>query len=185
MTAAKLAIKRVPSLTCQKIGSPQILDQSGGDKVSGPDQFDDHKTRDRIVELIEAISSQNVSAQVTFVVMQRAVATYTKVNMGCGRKWIPSLLDPGSKVTLIHQSYFEQEILPHIIPSCREKVEAHQLFQVTAASTGKLPVSMYVVLDLNLWGLLCQKFGFLLPKSPTNYWMNAIKPNCLVSLAGI
>ena len=79
----------------QKIAFPQILDQSGGDKVSGPDQFDSH-VLNRIVELIELISSQNVSAQVKFDVMQRAVVTCPKVNMGCGRKRIPSLLDSGN-----------------------------------------------------------------------------------------
>ena len=67
------------------------------------------------------------------------------------------MLDSGSQVTLISQSFFEQEILPHIKPSDGEKAEAHQLFQLTAANNGKLPISMYVELDLDLWALLCQK----------------------------
>ena len=68
--------------------------------------------------------------------MQRAVATCLKVNMECGGKRIPSLLDSGSWVTLIHKSYFEWEILPHIRQSDGEKAEAHQLFQLTAANNG-------------------------------------------------
>ena len=75
------------------------------------------------------------------------MATCPKVNMGCGRKMIPSLLDYGSQVTLICQSYFELEILPHIRVSSGEKAEAHQLFQLTAANNGKPPMSMYVELD--------------------------------------
>ena len=118
-------------------------------------------------------------------VMQRAMATCPIVNMGCGRKRILSLLESGSQVILIQQSYFEWEILPHIRSSGGEKVEAHQLFQLTAANHGKLPMSMSVKLDLDFGGLLWQKFGFLLSKSPMNFWMNAIKPNCLASLAGI
>ena len=43
-----------------KIGSPQILDQSGRDMISGQDQFD-NQILIRIIELIESISSQNVS----------------------------------------------------------------------------------------------------------------------------
>ena len=93
----------------------------------------------------EKVSSQKVSAQVKIEVMQRAMATCPKINMGCGRKVIPSLLDSGSQVTLICQSFFEQEILPHIKPADGEKANAHQLFQLTAANNGKLPVSMYVV----------------------------------------
>ena len=105
--------------------------------------------RNRIVELIEAVSSKNVSAVKKVEVRQRSVATCPKVNMGCRRKKIPSLLDSGSQVTLLHQSYFEWQILPHIRPSHEEKAEAYQLFQLTAAEHGKLPVSMYVGLDLN------------------------------------
>ena len=137
----------------KKIESLQILDQSEGDKVSSPDQFDKH-TLDRIVDLIELISSQNVSAQVTFDVMQRTVATCHKVNMGCGRKRTPSLLDSGTQVTLTCQSYFEQEILPHIRPSSGEKAEAPQL---TAANNGKFPMSMYVELDLAFLGIIVPK----------------------------
>ena len=109
---------------------------------------------------MEKISSQQVSAQVKIEVMQRAMATCPKINMGCGRKVIPSLLDSGSQVTLICQSFFEQEMLPHIKPADGEKAKAHQLFQLTAANNGKLPVSMYVELDLDFLALLCQKWGF-------------------------
>ena len=140
--------------------APQTLDQSDGEKVCGPDQIDKMIIDDNgIVGLMEKISSQQVSAQVKIEVMQRAVATCPKINMGYGRKKIPSLLDSGSQVTLIHQSFFEQEILPHIKPSDREKANAHQLFHLTAANDGKLPISMYVELDLNFFGHFCAKSG--------------------------
>ena len=115
-----------------------------------------------MVGLIEKISSQQVSAQVKLEVMQRAMATCPKINMGCGRKVIPSLLDSGSQVTSIHQSFFEQEILPHIKPADGEKAEAHQLFQLTAANNRKLPISMYVELDLDFLGIVVPKVGVLI-----------------------
>ena len=90
-TAAKVISKENTRPHVPKhIMAPQIMDQSEGDKVCGPDQ-NDQLTRNRKDELIESISSQNISAQVTFEVMQRAVATCPQVNMGCGRKRIPSL----------------------------------------------------------------------------------------------
>ena len=95
--------------------------------------------------------------------MQRAVATSPKVNMGCGRKRILSLLDPSSQVTLIHQNYFKQEIPPHIRPSSGEKAEAVQL---TAANHGKLPLSMYVESDLDFLGLIVPKAGVLFTQEP-------------------
>ena len=163
--------------------APQTLDQSDGEKVCGPDWIDYTKKDKGIVGLMEKISSQQVSAQVKIKVMQRTLATCSRINMGCGRKMIPSLLDSGSQVTLIHQSFFEQEILPHIEPSDGEKAKAHQLFQLTAANNGKLPISMY--LELDFLGIVGPKGGFLSPKSPMNFWRHAIKLNCLAWLAGI
>ena len=72
---------------------------------------------------MEKISSQQVSAQVKIEVIQKAMARCSRINMGCGRKMIPSLLDSGSQVTLICQSFFKQEILPHIEPTDGEKAK--------------------------------------------------------------
>ena len=147
--------------------APQTLDQSDGVKVCGPDWIDKTILEDTaVVGLMEKISSQQVSAQVKIEVMQRAMATCPKINMGCGRKKIPSLLDSGSQVTLIRQSFFKQEILPHIESSDGEKANAHQLFQLTAANDGKLPVSMYVELDLNFLGIVVPKVGVLITQEP-------------------
>ena len=125
-------------------------------------QTPDNKAQNRIVELFESITSQNVSTQVNFDVMQRTVVACPKVNMGCGWERIPSLLDSGSQVTLICKSYFEREILPHIVPSSRKKAEACQLFQLTAVNNGKFPMSMYVELDLDFWGIMVLKVGVLI-----------------------
>ena len=73
--------------------APQTLDQSDGKKVCGPDWNDKLIKEKGMVGLIEKISSQQVSAQVKIEVMQRAIVTCPKMNMGCGRKKIPSLLD--------------------------------------------------------------------------------------------
>ena len=94
------------------------------------------------------------------------MATCPKINMGCGRKVIPSLLDSGSQATLIYHSFFEQEILPNIKPSDGEKAKVHQLFQLTAANNGKLPISMYVELDLDFLGIVVPKVGVLITKEP-------------------
>ena len=151
----------------KKIMAPQTLDQSDGEKVCGTDWMDIPITKSKgIAGLIEKISSQQVSAQVKIEVMQRAMATCPRINMGCGRKVIPSLLDSGSQVTLICQSFFKQEILHHIKPADGEKAEAHQLFQLTVANNGKLPTSMYVELDLDFLGIVVPKVGVLITEEP-------------------
>ena len=85
-----------------------------------------------------SLSSQNISVQVKFDMKQKSVATCLKVNMGWDNKQISSLLNSGSKITLIYQYYFEMKILPNI------KQAGHQLFQLTATNNEKLPMSMYV-----------------------------------------
>ena len=76
------------------------------------------------------------------------------------------MLDSGSQVTLICQNFFKQEILSHIKPSDGVKAEAHQLFQLTAANNGKLPISMYVELDLDFLGIVVPKVGVLITQEP-------------------
>ena len=61
---------------------------------------------------------------------------------------------------------FEQEILPHIQPSDGEKAEAHQLFKLTAANHGRLPISMYVELDLDFVGIVVPNVGVLITQEP-------------------
>ena len=143
--------------------APQTLDQSEGGKVCGPEQNAKTNYGKGMVGLIEKIPSQQVSAHIKIKVMQKVVATCPQVNMGCGRKRIPSLLDSGSQVTLICH---EQEILPHVQPSDEEKAEAHQPFQLTAANHGKLPISMYVELDLDFLGIVVPKVWVLITQEP-------------------
>ena len=166
-----------PGTSTKKIMAPQTLDQSELDKVCGPDQKDKG-----IVGLIQKISSQQVSVQVKIEVMLRAMAACPKMNMGCRRKRIPSLLYSGSQAILIHQSFFEQEILPHIEPSDGEKAEAHQLFQLTAANNGKLPISMYVELDLDFLGIV-PKVGVLITYEP-NELLNTCHKTKLPDMIG-
>ena len=53
-------------------------------------------------------------------------------------------------------------MLPYFRPSSREKAEAHQLFQLTAANHGKLPMSMHV----KFLGIIVPKFGVLITQEP-------------------
>ena len=63
---------------------------------------------------MEKLSSQQVSAQVKIEVMQRAVATCPKINMGCGWKKIPSLHDSGSQSPKLKKVSFGKSKLGHI-----------------------------------------------------------------------
>ena len=80
---------------------------------------------------------------------------------------IPSLLDSGSDVTLLRQAYFEKHLLPQIQEATGEKAEAHQLFHLTVANNGQLPVKMYTELDINFLGLKVPNVGVLIVEDLT------------------
>ena len=79
---------------------------------------------------------------------------------------IPSLLDSGSEVTLLSQSYFDQHILPKIKPATGEKTNAHSLFKLTVANGGQMPIKMYTELDLPFLGFKVLEVGILIAEEP-------------------
>ena len=99
--------------------------------------------------------------------MQRAVARSPKVYISAHGIQIPSLLDFGSDVMLLWQAYFEKHLLPKIQEATGEKAEAHQLFHLTVANNGQLPVKMYTELDINFPGLKVTNVGVLIVDDPT------------------
>ena len=98
--------------------------------------------------------------------MQQAVAKYPKVCISSMGVQIPSLLDSGSKVSLIRYSHFKEHLLPKVEDPMGEKSDAHILFNLTAASDGQLPMKKYIELDVNFWGLKVLNVGFLIIDEP-------------------
>ena len=86
-------------------------------------------------------------------IMQQAVARCPKISVASMGVEIPSLLDSGSEVSLIIHSYFKEHLLPKIEMPTGEKSEAHNLFKLTAANDGQLPIRKYIKLDVNFMGL--------------------------------
>ena len=83
----------------------------------------------------------------------------------CGIK-IPSLLDSGSEVTLLWQSYFNKHILPKIKPAMVEKATAHSLLKLTVTNDGQMPTKMYIKLNLTFLGLKVPNVGMLFTEEP-------------------
>ena len=81
---------------------------------------------------------------------------------------IPSLLDSGSEVTLLQQSYFDKHILPKIKLATGEKANTHNLFKLTVANAndGQMPIKMYTELDLTFLGLKVPNVGVLIAEDP-------------------
>ena len=116
-----------------------------------------------------SISSQGILAQTKIDILQ-AVAKCPKVSISS--KWvkISSLLDSGSEVSLICQSYFEEHLLPKIETPTGENADAHILFNITVANDGQLPMKTYIELDINFLGLKVLNVGSSLWRNLTESW---------------
>ena len=123
------------------------MDQTKGEKKSGPQT--DHEEKDLIYQLNNA----SILAETKIKIMQYAVDKCPKVCIGAHGIQIPSLLDSGSEGTLLWQSYFNKHILPKIKLATGEKADTYNLFKLTVASDGQMPIKMYIELDLTFLGL--------------------------------
>ena len=128
------------------------MDQTKGEKESGPHNDDEEK------DLIYQLHNASILAETKTEIMQCAVAKCPKVCISAHGIQIPSLLDSGSEVTLLQESYFNKHILPIIKLTTGEKANAHNLFKLTVANNGQMPIKMYAELDLTFGGSRCQMF---------------------------
>ena len=79
---------------------------------------------------------------------------------------VPSLLDSGSMVMLIHEAYFNKHILPMLRGSVEELAEAHSLFRLSAANNQDMPVLKYFKADVSILGFQIPSVGILVVKDP-------------------
>ena len=122
------------------------MDQTKREKKSVPQT--DHEEED----LIYQQNNVSISAENKTEIMQCAVAKCPKVCISAYGIEIPFLLDSGSKVTLLQQSYFNKHILPNIKLATGEKGDSHNLFKLTVANDGQMPIKTYTELDHPFFG---------------------------------
>ena len=79
---------------------------------------------------------------------------------------VPSLLDSGSMVMLIRETYFNKHILPLLHGTVEELAEAHSLFWLSATNNQDMPVSKYFEADVTILGFRIPSVGFLVVKDP-------------------
>ena len=107
-------------------------------------------------------------------ILQRAVSQCPSITMEFLGLKVPSLLDSGSMVTLIHEAYFNKHILPLLHGSVEELAEAHLLFHLSATNNQDMPVSKYFKADVMILGFRVPSVGFLVIKDPNT----VLEPQC-------
>ena len=103
-------------------------------------------------EIFQTLTNHVVSFQTKQQVLNRAVSQCPSITIDILGQKIPSLLDSGSMVTLIHEGYFLKNILPLLKRSAGDLTEAHSLFQLSAANNEVMHFSRYFEADVSLLG---------------------------------
>ena len=114
-------------------------------------------------------------------VMKRAVSQCPSVPIEVLGQKVPSLLDSGSMITLVHKGYFLKNILPLLQGSAGKLTEAHSLFQLSAANNEVMLVSKYFEPDITILGFKIPWVGFLVVKDPNTL----LEPQHSTQLLGV
>ena len=88
--------------------------------------------------------------------MQQAVTPRPEIVMSIKGKPTRSLLDSGSEVTLVNESYYKEHIEHRLLPSSGSYNNLHNLFSLRGIEEGHVPLSKH------FGTLLVKKTKFLL-----------------------
>ena len=96
--------------------------------------------------------------------MQQAVAPCPEIIMSVKDKPTRSILDSGSKVTLMNESYYKEHIEHRLLPSSGSYNNSHNLFSLQGIEEGHVPLSKYFECDVEVGGQLVHRIGILVKK---------------------
>ena len=96
--------------------------------------------------------------------MQQAVAPCPEITMSIKGKPNRSLLDSGSEVTLINESYYKEHIEHRLLPPSGLYNNSHNLFSLRGVEEGHVPLSKHFECDIEVGGQLVHRVGILVKK---------------------
>ena len=100
--------------------------------------------------------------------MKQAVPSSLQVNLEGMQRKMASLLDSGSMVSLVKQSYFDRHIKPNLGPTRGPEATSHNIFDLKGVSRGEIPINRYFKMDIAFLGLKVLKVRFLIVKDPSD-----------------
>ena len=96
--------------------------------------------------------------------MEQVVAPCPEITMIIKGHKVWALLDMGSQVTLMNESYFLQNIKQLLPTVDKDNLNAHKLFDLGGVEDGCVPLTKYFLVDIQVSGRLIQDIGILIKK---------------------
>ena len=107
---------------------------------------------------------QTISDHSKIDIMQQAVVPCPEIIMSIKGKPTRSLLDSGSEVTLINESYYKEHIEHRLVPSSGSYNNSHNLFSLRGIEEGHVPLSKHFECDIEVGGQVVHHIGILVKK---------------------
>ena len=97
-------------------------------------------------------------------IMEQAVAPCPEITMIIKGQKVWALLDMGSQVTLMNESYFLQNIQQLLPTVDKDHLNAHKLFNLKEVEDGCIPLTKYFSVDIQVGGRLVHDISILIKK---------------------
>ena len=99
-----------------------------------------------------------------YSIIEQAVAPCPEITMIIKGHKVWALLDMGSQVTLMTESYLLQNIQQLLPTVDKDHVNAHKLFNLKGVEDGCVPLTKYFSVDIQVSGRLIHDIGILVKK---------------------
>ena len=94
--------------------------------------------------------------------MEEAVAPCPEIVMTIRGQTNKALLDIGSEVSLMNQSYFRKAVQPKIPPPVQGRENAHSFFHLKGVEDGRVLLCDYLTIDIEKGGMTIPNIGVLI-----------------------
>ena len=120
---------------------------------------------DSELELLRTtVTCKTLTESERFTIMEQAVAPCPEITMIIKGQKVRALLDMGSQVTLMNESYFLQNSQQLLPTGDKEYLNAHKLFNLKGVEDGCVPLTKYFSVDIQVGGRLVHDIGILVKK---------------------
>ena len=120
---------------------------------------------DSELELLRTtVTCKTLTESERYTIMEQAVAPCPEITMIIKGQKVRALLNMGSQVTLMNESYFLQNIQQLLPTGDKDHLNAHKLFNLKGVEDGCVPLTKYFSVDIQVGGRLVHDIGILVKK---------------------
>ena len=106
---------------------------------------------DSELELLRTtVTCKTLTESECYTIMEQAVAPCPEITMIIKGQKVRALLDMGSQVTLMNESYFLQNIQQLLPTVDKDHLNAHKLFNLKGVEDGCVPLTKYFSVDIQV-----------------------------------